>query len=1170
MAEPTPGRPGGQGGPRSATAATFQVSDSSLRGLHQTWRTLIKDVQDFNKELQGLSRGAKTVDQIVAKLNGLGFHAGSAGAGSAGGSGGRPGGRPAGMPPVPVPLGSTIPVGAPAGYSPPQPGQGGAPNPPAGGGGGGGGGTPPLAGGSSPWGHRAKVGAAVVGGAALAVSSFYGSRMQEISDSDLFYNQQAQNTGYGYRESEKADVRTQMFGRPGGQGPQGGLTGYQNVGDALQGASTLLGATGGRVGGRGWAQLREAGSLSSLTPDAGLAGSAAAVSSLYDPTTSARAMSIGAGPTIGAGGQLQSPQMIYQRILQTVYRGQKPTAEDITQGMQPGAPLYVTLTRGLGLTPDAIQQFQRYAIAQANMGGDARQTQQAMDLASKYAAGGDLTKSQKALVGRAGLLDNIRSGQNAQGAAQARQTVEAGREGEDALESGFHRLADVTDRVTDAFERLNGASGGKSGGILGTTALAAGPVSGALGAMGGIGGAIFAAQGIRSMFGGGRNRGGGGGGAGGIGGGSGDPGGQTYRVWVVNCCPGGGSGGGGGGIDAPDVGTGGSGGGGGLLGRLGRGVARVGRGVRATAVPAAAVAGLATMGYAGVQGIRGAQSDEGRHLRDLIKEEQKERGEDGALSGANAWLKSSFHSGLGSVPLIGGRIRGALGTDDLLEKDRKKKEKDEAALEEKRHQAQELNRRFISTNDPTYGTGDFHYARGGKVPGNHDRDDVPIFATPGELVVPKPVVGKHGGPTALMRKLGFQGRGNEGHYAGGGEVTGDTNGLNAEFLKRLQAFSAAVGEPFKVGSGYRSLAEQQVLYDRWMRKVPGQAKAAKPGSSNHNFGLAVDGPRWRGRHPERFGLRYPMDFEPWHIEPENAKAMRGGAAAAQPAVGTPTGPDGTTGAAATPGANIATAPSVFADERSAMAAFMGNANAPVIAGGTTKTSGIEAAPPKSSGVDSTSPTTAVPASNPNSNVTLGQQKAAARGWTGVEWDSLYKLWEKESGWRTEAANGGSSARGIPQAMMSLVFGKDWKTDKAAQSFMSDPNKQIDWGLNYIQQRYQKPSKAWAHSQKLNWYEKGSWETDDEVARLHKGEMVVPAQAAKKLRQAAADARRVSTTPDAPQQVVSQRPNVVQVSISMPVTLAGQATQKDAEKLVGMVADRLEENQVLARLGTGGG
>ena len=43
------------------------------------------------------------------------------------------------------------------------------------------------------------------------------------------------------------------------------------------------------------------------------------------------------------------------------------------------------------------------------------------------------------------------------------------------------------------------------------------------------------------------------------------------------------------------------------------------------------------------------------------------------------------------------------------------------------------------------------------------------------------------------------------------------------------------------------------------------------------------------------------------------------------------------------------------------------------------------------------PSAATPA-NPSGNVALGERMAAARGWTGGQWNCLYALWHRESGW----------------------------------------------------------------------------------------------------------------------------------------------------------------------------
>src|SRR5690606_28077693 len=58
-----------------------------------------------------------------------------------------------------------------------------------------------------------------------------------------------------------------------------------------------------------------------------------------------------------------------------------------------------------------------------------------------------------------------------------------------------------------------------------------------------------------------------------------------------------------------------------------------------------------------------------------------------------------------------------------------------------------------------------------------------------------------------------------------GAIMGAVEGLHPEFLRRFRAWNAELGGKFRIGSGYRSFAEQQRLYDRWLRRVPGQAQA---------------------------------------------------------------------------------------------------------------------------------------------------------------------------------------------------------------------------------------------------------------------------------------------------------------------------------------------------------
>ncbi|HEY0168790.1 MAG TPA: ubiquitin-like domain-containing protein [Jatrophihabitans sp.] len=106
-----------------------------------------------------------------------------------------------------------------------------------------------------------------------------------------------------------------------------------------------------------------------------------------------------------------------------------------------------------------------------------------------------------------------------------------------------------------------------------------------------------------------------------------------------------------------------------------------------------------------------------------------------------------------------------------------------------------------------------------------------------------------------------------------------------------------------------------------------------------------------------------------------------------------------------------------------------------------------------------------PASAPVASGTAQQIAAgmvSARGWGSDQFSCLVSLWNKESGWRTTAANP-SGAYGIPQALPGNKMasaGADWQTNASTQ---------ITWGLGYIAEVYGTPCSAWAHSQATNWY-----------------------------------------------------------------------------------------------------
>lgn len=99
------------------------------------------------------------------------------------------------------------------------------------------------------------------------------------------------------------------------------------------------------------------------------------------------------------------------------------------------------------------------------------------------------------------------------------------------------------------------------------------------------------------------------------------------------------------------------------------------------------------------------------------------------------------------------------------------------------------------------------------------------------------------------------------------------------------------------------------------------------------------------------------------------------------------------------------------------------------------------------------PTGTMPApGNVNETQAIVRNMAAQQyGWTGAEWDALYGLVQRESGWNPAAANPTSAARGLFQKMINMHG-----------PIESTVEGQAAWGLNYIKQRYGSPSRALAH------------------------------------------------------------------------------------------------------------
>ncbi len=105
-----------------------------------------------------------------------------------------------------------------------------------------------------------------------------------------------------------------------------------------------------------------------------------------------------------------------------------------------------------------------------------------------------------------------------------------------------------------------------------------------------------------------------------------------------------------------------------------------------------------------------------------------------------------------------------------------------------------------------------------------------------------------------------------------------------------------------------------------------------------------------------------------------------------------------------------------------------------------------------------------PSPSPGSAKAIAKQLLAARGWGGAnQYSCLVQMWNRESGWRVHANNGGSGAYGIPQALPGS------KMASAGPNWQDDATTQIKWGLNYIAARYNTPCGAWSFWQAHNYY-----------------------------------------------------------------------------------------------------
>ncbi|MFF1386003.1 hypothetical protein ACFVWT_20825 [Arthrobacter sp. NPDC058288] len=85
------------------------------------------------------------------------------------------------------------------------------------------------------------------------------------------------------------------------------------------------------------------------------------------------------------------------------------------------------------------------------------------------------------------------------------------------------------------------------------------------------------------------------------------------------------------------------------------------------------------------------------------------------------------------------------------------------------------------------------------------------------------------------------------------------------------------------------------------------------------------------------------------------------------------------------------------------------------------------------------------------------------GWAADQMQCLTTLWTKESDWKTTATNASSGAYGIVQSLPAE------KMASAGSDYLTNFRTQINWGLNYVKERYGSPCGALNFHYANNWY-----------------------------------------------------------------------------------------------------
>jgi murein DD-endopeptidase MepM/ murein hydrolase activator NlpD len=254
---------------------------------------------------------------------------------------------------------------------------------------------------------------------------------------------------------------------------------------------------------------------------------------------------------------------------------------------------------------------------------------------------------------------------------------------------------------------------------------------------------------------------------------------------------------------------------------------------------------------------------------------------------------------------------------------------------------------------------------------------------------------------------------------------------------------------------------------------------------------------------------------------------------------------------------------VLTSEREALASFAGASGmstgvAPTDTSANTSSSSSNSASSGTSGTNVPSAPSSV-----SGNQAIVKKMAAAKGWTGKQWDALYQLVMHESGFKNTAQNPSSSAYGLFQFLTGTWSGYGVKKT-------SDPAGQTKAGLAYIADRYGNPASAWSkwQARSPHWYDTGAWEIPrDEQIVAHQGEMVIRAKEARQIREVLLNGSAYGATSKlGPQTGSGMQITIAQGAIVINTT--GSVTPSGVNDLGKAIADQLAQNDKMKKLQEG--